>query len=251
MIKITNLWKSFESKQVLKGLSLEINRGEIMVIIGESGCGKSILLKQIIGIMKPDEGKIEVDGIEVTSLSRGELNKLRLNFGMLFQGGALFDSLTVESNVGFFLREHTDLTGEEISKKVRDVLEMVGLEGVENLMPAELSGGMRKRVALARAICMDPKIVLYDEPTSGVDPVMGGEINRLIRRLQERLRLTSIVVTHDIKSAFEIADRIAMLHDGRIIEVGTIKEIAFSQNSVVKRFIKDSFYNLSGGEKDA
>jgi phospholipid/cholesterol/gamma-HCH transport system ATP-binding protein len=236
---------------VLRGLSLEIEEGEIMVIIGESGCGKSVLLKQIIGIMKPDDGRIEVDGVEITSLPRRELDRIRLSFGVLFQGGALFDSLTVGDNVGFFLREHTDLEEDRITERVRGVLEMVGLRGVEGLMPAELSGGMRKRVALARAICMNPKIVLYDEPTTGIDPVMGAGINRLIRNLQKEFGLTSIVVTHDIRSAFEIADRIAMLHDGRIIKAGTSEEIRSSNNPIIKQFISGSFYGPLTEERDA
>lgn len=208
-----------------------------MVIIGESGCGKTILLKQIIGIMRPDDGRIEVWGIDITSLPQRELNKIRRRFGMLFQGGALFDSLTVGENVGFFLKEHTDLGEDEIMERVRNVLEMVGLRGVEGMMPAELSGGMRKRVALARAICMEPEIVLYDEPTTGIDPVIGREINHLIRKLQEELGLTSIVVTHDIRSAFQIADRIAMLHDGKIIQVGKPQEIRSSENPLIRGFV--------------
>lgn len=243
MVKITDLWKRFEKKEVLKGLSLEINKGETMVILGESGCGKSVLLKQIVGVMKPDDGRIEVDGVEITSLNRKELNKIRLKFGVLFQGGALFDSLNTGENVGFFLKEHTDLKEDEITKRVKDVLEMVGLSGMEGLMPGELSGGMQKRVALARAICMDPKIILYDEPTAGIDPVMKRGINSLIRKLQERLTLTSIVVTHDIRSAFEIGDRLAMLHDGRIIEIGIPSEIRSSKNPIIRRFINGSFDN--------
>lgn len=251
MITISNLWKSFGEKQVLRGVTLEIKEGETMVIIGRSGCGKSILLKHIIGVMKPSGGEILIDGVEITSLSEKELNRVRLRFGMLFQAGALFDSMTVGENVGFFLSEHTDLDRQAIGRKVRERLSMVGLVGVEHLMPAELSGGMRKRVALARAICMDSKIVLYDEPTTGIDPVMGAGINRLINKLQNELRLTSIVVTHDMKSAYEVADRMAMLYEGRIIEIGTPEEIMTSSNQVVQQFVTGSPEGPITGVKDA
>ncbi len=208
-----------------------------MVIIGRSGCGKSILLKQIVGIMKPDKGEIFIDGVEITSLNEKELSQVRLKFGMLFQGGALFDSMTVAENVGFYLSEHTKLSKEEISLRVKERLSLVGLEGVEHLMPAELSGGMRKRVALARAICTNPKVLLYDEPTTGIDPVMSAGINRLIRKLQHELNLTSLVVTHDMACVYDIADRIAMLHKGEIIEIGTPQEIRSSPNPIVQQFI--------------
>lgn len=237
IIVITDLVKSFGEKQVLKGVNIEINKGEVMVIIGGSGCGKSVLLKHIIGLLKPDSGKVEVFGKEMAKLSENELNKIRMKFGMVFQGAALFDSLTVRENVGFFLDEHTKLSSQTISKIVSSKLKLVGLFGIENLMPFELSGGMKKRVGLARAIAMEPEIVLYDEPTTGVDPIMATTINELIKELQAKLSLTSIVVTHDITSAYFVADRIAMLYDGRIIEVGTPEEIKKTKNPIVKQFI--------------
>ncbi len=237
MIVITELWKNFGGNQVLKGINIQINKGEVFVIIGRSGCGKSVLLKHIIGILKPDKGKIEVLGQEITKISESKLNEIRMKFGMLFQGAALFDSLTVRENVGFFLDEHTKLNNETISKIVSEKLKLVGLPGVENLMPCDLSGGMRKRVGLARAIAMEPEIILYDEPTTGVDPIMATAINELIKDLQSKLSLTSIVVTHDMVSAYQIADRIAMLYDGKIIEVGTPDEIKNTKNPIVKQFI--------------
>jgi len=237
MIVITDLFKNFGENQVLKGVNIAINKGEVMVIIGGSGCGKSVLLKHIIGILKPDRGKVEVFGKEIAKLSESELNKIRMKFGMVFQGAALFDSLTVRENVGFFLDEHTKLSHKTISKIVSEKLKLVGLSGVENLMPFELSGGMRKRVGLARAIAMEPEIVLYDEPTTGVDPIMATTINELIKDLQTKLSLTSIVVTHDMTSAYYVADRIAMLYDGKIIEIGTPEEIKNTKNPLVKKFI--------------
>ncbi|MEW6097126.1 MAG: ABC transporter ATP-binding protein [bacterium] len=237
MIVITDLWKSFGENQVLKGLNIQINKGEILVIIGRSGCGKSVLLKHIIGIIKPDKGKVEVFGNEIAKLSESKLNEVRMKFGMLFQGAALFDSLTVRENVGFFLDEHTKLNNETISKIVSEKLKLVGLSGIENLMPCDLSGGMKKRVGLARAIAMDPEIILYDEPTTGVDPIMATAINELIKDLQSKLSLTSIVVTHDMVSAYHVADRIAMLYDGKIIEIGTPEKIKNTKNPIVKQFI--------------
>lgn len=236
MIEIINLSKSFSSK-VLDNLNLVINSGEVIVIIGRSGCGKSVLLKHIIGLIKPDIGQVIVDGNDTTRLEEYEMDKLRLSFGMLFQGAALFDSMTVGENVGFTLREHTDTPEEDIRKKVADSLELVGLKGIENLMPSELSGGMKKRVGLARAICNNPKIILYDEPTTGLDPIMADAINDLIVDLNNKLNVTSIVVTHDMVSAFKIADRIAMLYKGRIITVGTPDDIKNTKDPIVKQFI--------------
>lgn len=237
MIVITDLFKSFGKNQVLKGVNIQINKGEVVVIIGRSGCGKSVLLKHIIGILKPDRGKIEVFGKDITKLNDSKLNEIRMKFGMLFQGAALFDSLTVRENVGFFLYEHTKLNNETISRIVSEKLKLVGLAGVEDLMPAALSGGMKKRVGLARAIAMEPEIILYDEPTTGVDPIMANAINELIKDLQSKLSLTSIAVTHDMTSAYHIADRIAMLYDGKIIEVGSPDEIRNTKNPIVKQFI--------------
>jgi len=237
MIEIINLWKSFNGHQVLKNLNLTINKGETMVIIGCSGCGKSVLLKHIVGLLRPDLGQVFIDNQDTARLGEKEFNRLRLKIGMLFQGAALFDSLSVGENVGFILREHTDLDGLTIAKRVRESLELMGLKGIEQLMPSELSGGMKKRVGLARAICARPDIILYDEPTTGIDPVRADAINTLIRRLHDKLEVTSIAVTHDMVSAYKIADRISMLYQGRIVESGTPKQIKSSANAVVKQFI--------------
>jgi phospholipid/cholesterol/gamma-HCH transport system ATP-binding protein len=237
MIEIINLSKSFTSSKVLDSLNLIINSGEVIVIIGRSGCGKSVLLKHIIGLVKPDMGQVIVDGNDMTRLEEYEMDSLRLSFGMLFQGAALFDSMTVGENVGFTLKEHTDIPEEEIRKKVANSLELVGLKGIERLMPSELSGGMKKRVGLARAICNNPKIILYDEPTTGLDPIMADAINDLIVDLNNKLNVTSIVVTHDMVSAYKIADRIAMLYKGKIIAIGSPSEIKNTKDPIVKQFI--------------
>ncbi len=237
MIEIINLSKSFTSSKVLDNLNLIINSGEVIVIIGRSGCGKSVLLKHIIGLMKPDMGQVIVSGNDMTRLEEYEMDKIRLSFGMLFQGAALFDSMTVGENVGFTLREHTDIPEGEIRKKIANSLELVGLKGIEKLMPAELSGGMKKRVGLARAICNNPKIILYDEPTTGLDPIMADAINDLIIDLNSKLNVTSIVVTHDMVSAYKIADRIAMLYKGKIIAIGAPGEIKNTKDPIVKQFI--------------
>ena len=237
MIEIINLSKSFNSKKVLDNLNLIINSGEVIVIIGRSGCGKSVLLKHIIGLIKPDLGQVIIDGNDMTRLEENEMDRLRLSFGMLFQGAALFDSMTVGENVGFTLKEHTDAPEKEIKAKVAGSLELVGLKGIEKLMPSELSGGMKKRVGLARAICNNPKIILYDEPTTGLDPIMADAINDLIIDLNSKLNVTSIVVTHDMVSAYKIADRIAMLYKGRIIAAGTPDEIKNTKDPIVKQFI--------------
>jgi len=238
MIEITDLSKSFEDHKVLDHVNLTIQTGATMVIIGRSGCGKSVLLKHIIGLMKPDEGAVLIDGVDVTKLSGHSLDKLRLKFGMLFQGAALFDSMTVEENVAFPLREHTTMSSETIRQRVQECLHLVGLEKAEDLQPSELSGGMRKRVGLARALAMNPEIILYDEPTTGIDPIMGDIINDLIIALRDRLKVTSIVVTHDMRSASKVADHIAMLYNGRIVETGTPNQMKTSSNPVVQQFIK-------------
>ncbi len=237
-LRVVNLYKSFGEKQVLKGCDLEVQEGESMVVIGGSGSGKTVLIKCIIGLIQPDEGKIYVDGSEITSLSERELNEVRKKFGMLFQGGALFDSLKIWENVGFGLRQHTQRSEEEIRKISSEKLRLVGLQDIEELMPSELSGGMKKRVSLARAIAMEPEILLYDEPTTGIDPIMADAINDLIIRMREKLNVTSIAITHDMKSAYKIADRIAMLYQGKIIEVGTPEEIKNSSNLIVQQFIQ-------------
>ena len=240
MIQIKGLHKTFGGNHVLRGLDLEIQTGEALVIIGRSGCGKSILLKQIMGIMEPDEGTVVIDGVDIFSLTPGELNQFRLKLGMLFQGAALFDSLTVGENVGFSLYEHTHLPRKVIFEKVREKLRLVGLEGIEDLTPSELSGGMKKRVGLARAICNDPKVILYDEPTTGLDPINADGINELIVQMHQKLQITSITVTHDLKSAYRIADRIAMLYRGKIIGVGTPDEVKNTGDPVIQQFITGS-----------
>ncbi len=210
------------------------------MIIGRSGCGKSVLLKHIMGILEPDAGKIEIDGVDILSLQPAGLEKLRFKLGMLFQGAALFDSLTVQQNVGFSLYEHTAMAEKDIRSKVAEKLALVGLYGIEDTMPAALSGGMKKRVGLARAICNDPKIILYDEPTTGLDPINADGINDLIIRMQQKLKVTSIVVTHDMTSAYKVANRIAMLYDGKIIGVGSPDEIRNTTDPIIKQFVTGS-----------
>ena len=237
MIEIINLCKSFDGHVVLDNLNLNINEGETTVIIGRSGCGKSVLLKHIIGLMKPDSGQILIDGKDIVKMDEKELNELRMNFGMLFQGAALFDSMNVLENVAFGMIEHTNSDPSEIKKRVKECLELVGLKSIEDKKPAELSGGMRKRVGLARAICLRPKTMLYDEPTTGVDPIMGDAINDLIIELHKQLGVTSIAVTHDMTSAYKIANRIAMLYNGKIVAMGTPDEIKDTKNPIVRQFI--------------
>ncbi len=240
MISIKSIWKSFLDHQVLRGVDLDIMDGETITIIGGSGCGKSVLLKHIVGLLKPEKGVVLVDQVDITRLSVEKLMDVQKKFGMLFQGSALFDSLNVGENVAFGLKRLTRLTETEIKKKVEEKLALVGLEGVENLRPAELSGGMKKRVALARAIAMDPKYILYDEPTTGLDPIMADAINDLILHLQKELKITSIVVTHDMKSSYKISNRLAMLYEGKIRQDGTPTEIKESKDPVVQQFITGS-----------
>lgn len=237
MIEIIDLHKSFDGKPVLNGVNLIINRGETLTIIGRSGEGKSVLLKHIIGLLKPDKGRIIIDGKDITRYDRGEIEKLRHRFGMLFQSSALFDSMTVDENVGLGLREHSDYSDNEINDIIREKLAQVGLEKIEDKKPAELSGGMKKRVGLARAIAMNPEFVLYDEPTTGLDPIMADAINDLIIHLKNSLNITSIAVTHDMVSAYKISDRIAMLHEGKIIFTGTPGEIKGCSDPAVQQFI--------------
>ena len=237
MIKLENITVAFGNKTVLSDISLQISKGEIMVIIGPSGSGKSTLLRLIIGLLKPTSGKVWVFDRDVTTMGEDELNVLRQHMGMVFQYSALFDSMTVGENVAFGLRQHTTLTENEILSIVRRKLRMVGLWGQENTMPSELSGGMKKRVSLARAIALNPDIVLYDEPTAGLDPVKSSTIDRLIRSTRRIIGATSVVVTHDMNSAFSIADRIAMIYEGRIIETGTVDEFKQSPNPKVQQFI--------------
>lgn len=240
MIQVIELYKSFDSKNVLQGVNLEVEKGESMVVIGGSGSGKSVLIKNIIGIITPDKGSVLIENVDITKIKENELNEVRKKFGMLFQSSALFDSLSVWENVGFGLRQHTKMSDKEIKKIASEKLRMVGLVGIEELMPSDLSGGMRKRVGLARAIAMNPEILLYDEPTTGIDPIMADVINELIIEMKKELKVTSIAITHDIVSAYKIADRIAMLYNGEIIEIGTPEEIKNTKNPVVKQFITGS-----------
>ena len=240
MIVVEDIYKSFGTKDVLKGLSLEIKKGESMVVIGGSGSGKSVLLKHIIGLLKPDRGRVLIDDIDITKLNERQLYAIRRRFGMLFQGAALFDSLTVWENVAFSLLRQKVVSPDEAKKIASEKLRLVGLKGIEDLMPSELSGGMKKRVGLARAIAHNPEIILYDEPTTGLDPIMADAINELIIELQQKLNVTSVTITHDMTSAYKIADRIAMLYDGRIIQVGTPEEIKNTPNPIVKQFVTGS-----------
>ncbi len=236
-ISIRGLEKSFGDHRVLCGVNLDINKGETFVIMGGSGCGKSTLLRHIVGAMKPNAGKIYFGDKDIVSISGSELENVKRKFGLLFQSGALLDSLTVEENVSLPLKEHTKLDSSIIKIIVKMKLALVGLRGFEHLMPSELSGGMKKRVGLARAIAMDPEMIFYDEPTAGLDPVVAAVIDKLILDLSKKLLITSVVVTHDMQSVFRIADRVAMLHKGRVLEVGTTKEIKNSKNEIVQQFI--------------
>ena len=237
MIDICDLYKSFNGQEVLRGVSLRIERGELLALIGMSGYGKSVLLKHIIGLMKPDQGQVFIDQQDICQLKGKGLEDMRTRFGFLFQGGALFDSLTVFENVAFPLREKTAMKEAEIEARVLFELEQVGMAGAENKNPAELSGGMKKRVALARALVMDPEIMLFDEPTTGLDPVTTSLIQRFIKQCHDRLGFTGLIVTHEIPKIFEIVDRVALLNQGRIVEVGTPDQIRKSTRPEVAQFI--------------
>jgi phospholipid/cholesterol/gamma-HCH transport system ATP-binding protein len=236
-VELWGLSKAFDGNQVLRGLDLAIEGGEILTILGGSGTGKSVLLKLMIGLLKPDRGRILIEGEDIAPLREEELLKVRRKVGMLFQGAALFDSLSVAENVAFPLREHTPMAEAEIWDRVAEVLELVGMAGTEAKYPAELSGGMRKRVGLARAIALTPRIVLYDEPTTGLDPRNVDKINELITDLRAKLQVTSVVVTHDLQSAFRISDRVAILSEGRIAATGKATEIGRLENRVVQEFL--------------
>jgi len=238
MIEFKDVYKSFDEKHVLRGINLTVNEGELISILGPSGCGKSVTLKHIIGILQPDRGEVWVDGQLVPKLSRNELQELRKHIGVLFQSAALFDSMPVHENVGFMLRMHTKMTEGEIAHRVAECLEQVELRGVEELNPDELSGGMRKRVGLARAMAMKPDYILYDEPTTGLDPKTAIIIGDLIVRLQRQLKITSIVVTHDVKLATEISDRIALFHEGKVAAVGAPDEISRNDGDMIRRFME-------------
>src|ERR1039457_2635458 len=236
MIKIEGLWKSFGGNEVLRGLDLEIRDGETIVIIGQSGGGKSVLLKHLCGLLKPDKGRVLVDGTDIVPLDELQLTPIRKQFGFLFQGAALFDSMTLYDNVAFPLRE--ELRPEtEVQKRVEEALTIVDLLQAQDKKPAELSGGMRKRAGLARAVVANPKYLLYDEPTTGLDPIRADNINQLVLRLHDQLHVTGVAVTHDMVSAYKIADRIAMLHEGVIHVVGTPEEILTTEDPIVKQFI--------------
>ena len=240
MIETRNLRKSFGAQTVLDGVSFRIENGESVAIIGRSGTGKSVLLKHIVGLMKPVAGHVEIGGEDIVGMRTRQLNEVRKRMGMLFQSAALFDSLTVGENVALPLRTHTRMDDTQIRARVKERLEWVGLEGVERSKPASLSGGMRKRVGLARAIVMDPAIILYDEPTTGLDPIMADVIDQLIRSLQRRMGVTTVAVTHDLASAFKIADRIAMLHEGRVVFTGTVAETRSTTDPLMRQFIEGS-----------
>jgi phospholipid/cholesterol/gamma-HCH transport system ATP-binding protein len=238
LIELRNVSKRFGKLVVLDNVNLSIEQGQSLVIIGASGTGKSVLLKHIVGLLKPDKGEVWYDGKRVDKLSERELVPLRQHFGFLFQMGALFDSMTVEQNVGFPVVEHTQKSREEIDRIITQKLAMVGLPETRKKMPGQLSGGQRKRVALARAIALDPRVILYDEPTTGLDPIRSDVINELILKLKREMKVTSIIVTHDMHSAFKVGDRILMLRDGKFIADGTPEQIRQSNDPVVGRFVR-------------
>jgi phospholipid/cholesterol/gamma-HCH transport system ATP-binding protein len=238
MIRLIDVYKSFGPKRVLEGFTLDVAEGETMVIIGYSGTGKSVAIKHIVGLLEPDRGEVWVDGLEVPRLPRRELYDLRARIGYVFQFAALFDSLSIGDNVAMGLRKQQHLAEPEIQQRVSEALELVDLPGVESRFPAELSGGMRKRVGIARAIALRPKYILYDEPTTGLDPVTSAVIDELMVRMRERLGVTSVVITHDMRSAYTVGSRIAMLYQGRVQQVGTVDEIRNTQDPIVRQFIE-------------
>ena len=238
MIQLIDVHKAFGPKQVLQGFTLDVVEGETMVIIGYSGTGKSVAIKHIVGLLEPDSGQVIVDDLEVPKLSRRELYKLRARIGYVFQFAALFDSFSIGENVAMGLRKQQELTEREITDRVHEALELVDLPAVADRFPAELSGGMRKRVGIARAIALRPKYILYDEPTTGLDPVTSAVIDQLMVRMRDRLGVTSIVITHDMRSAYTVGTRIAMLYQGRVQAVGTVEEIKHSSDPLVRQFIE-------------
>ncbi len=237
-IELSGLWKAFGGRNVLCGVDLSVREGETLVVIGSSGCGKSVMIKHMVGLIKPDSGSVLVDGEDITPLGEYALFDIRKKFGFLFQGAALLDSLTVGENVGLGLTVRSGHASDTIRRIVSEKLALVGMEGAEQCMPADLSGGMKKRVGLARAIAMEPEIVLFDEPTTGLDPIMADSINELIVTLKRELRITSVVVTHDMTSARKLGDRIAMLHDGRIMFEGGVEELDVTDDPVVRQFVE-------------
>jgi len=238
MIKVEGLTKTFGTQPVLRGVDLEVPDGSITVIIGQSGGGKSVFLRHLLGLVRPDSGRVIVDGVDLTQLRGRALDRIRERYGVVFQGGALFDSLTCAGNVAFPLQEKTRLSRAQIAERVAAALQRVGLADVGDKYPAEVSGGMRKRVAIARALVTEPAIVFFDEPTTGLDPILVNTIHRLIRELHRRLRFTAVMVSHEIPEIFEIADSVAMLHEGRIVEVGPPEAIQASPNPIIQQFIR-------------
>ncbi|HJR01115.1 MAG TPA: ABC transporter ATP-binding protein [Methylomirabilota bacterium] len=249
MIRVQGLHKRFGSQAVLRGLDLDIATGEIMVVIGRSGGGKSVLLKHLIGLLRPDSGTVAVDGVDITRLRGGELDRVRERYGVVFQGGALFDSMSVADNVAFPLREKSRLAHAEIRGRVEEKLEQVGLGGMGHKNPAEISGGMRKRVAIARALVTEPEIVFFDEPTTGLDPILVNTIHHLIVELHRKFRFTAVMVSHEIPEIFEIADRVAMLHEGVIVEVGAPDAVRASANPIVQQFIRGDVETVPPGQR--
>lgn len=248
MIKIDDLHKLFDGKEILRGVSLGVEEGKVVALIGGSGSGKSVLLKHVVGLMKPDRGRVIIDGMDVNALRVRDLMRLRDRLGFLFQGGALFDSMTVFENVAFPLKEKTKLDNELISERVLNELEHVGLSGSEHKYPSQISGGMVKRAALARALVMDPEIMLFDEPTTGLDPVIGAAILNVIDSCHKRLSFTGIIVTHEIPKVFDIVDRVAMLHEGVIWAEGTPEELMSSGEPIVHAFVGESVNTSISGQ---
>ena len=238
MIKISNIYKSFNSKMILDGVDFEINKGECVVIIGKSGSGKSVLLKHILGLLIPDKGYIEIDGITLRGLKYRQLQKLRSKIGMVFQSGALFDSLTVNDNIKIALDRLTNLDDEKLQQRINNSLLEVGMKDTNHLMPSELSGGMKKRVGIARAISFKPDYIFYDEPTTGLDPIMSNTINKLILKFNQKNDITSLVITHSMKTVFEVADRVLMLHNGKIYFNGSVNDIKNSKDNIISSFVK-------------
>ncbi len=240
MIELMNIRKKFDGNEVLRNVSVKVKKGETLAIIGKSGCGKSVLLKIIVALLRPDEGKVFIDGKNILEARDNELYEIRKKFGFLFQNAALFDSLSIEENIALPLieNENHNYTKKELAKIVEEKLELVGLSGIEKLKPSELSGGMQKRVGLARALVANPEYVLYDEPTTGLDPTMSDTIDALIKELNGMLGVTSVLVTHDMKSVENVADRVAMLHEGEIYFTGTFEEIMTSEDKIIREFVK-------------
>ena len=238
ILRLRGVTKTFDRETVLDGLDLDIAGGETLVVIGRSGCGKSVLLKHLTGLIRPEAGQILFEGEDITRFDRKKIFQMRMHFGMLFQSSALFDSMSVGENVSLPLRKHTTMEGGEIARIAAERLKLVGLTDVYDKYPAEMSGGMKKRIGLARAVVMNPQVVLYDEPTTGLDPIMADVINELIRTLQRELKITSVVVTHDMKSAYHVGDRIAMLHEGKIIFSGSPEEVRGTDQPILRQFIE-------------